>query len=300
MSTPPITAWIPKVSAEPTPAEIHRLFTLAFQKLGNHATAFALQQARINAIKSGTSTTIVENSGGGGGSVVPSTPGGIPVNNQSGQTSYATVSTDDGALIVLSDASAIAISLTSQSPPWSCFITNQSALGGGTATLTPMSGTINGAATLALLPTYSVIVAFDGTNWWAFTLPIVPVGNAGTAHQWIAAYNAATGAFTLSQPSFSDVSGVASTAQIGTGTPSAGKYVDGGTGAWTALPTSPATIAPVAGEFLTGYDAATGNFSQATPAGLSVTITTAALTSGGTQGSMTFTNGILTAQVQAT
>jgi len=35
-------------------------------------------------------------------------------------------------------------------------------------------------------------------------------------------------------------------------------------------------------------------------AGLSVTITTAELTTGGTQGSMTFTNGVLTAQVQAT
>jgi hypothetical protein len=34
--------------------------------------------------------------------------------------------------------------------------------------------------------------------------------------------------------------------------------------------------------------------------GLSVTITTAALTGLGTQGSMTFTNGILTAQTQAT
>lgn len=34
--------------------------------------------------------------------------------------------------------------------------------------------------------------------------------------------------------------------------------------------------------------------------GISVTITTAALTLAGTQGSMTFTNGILTAQTQAT
>jgi hypothetical protein len=34
--------------------------------------------------------------------------------------------------------------------------------------------------------------------------------------------------------------------------------------------------------------------------GITVTITTAALTGGGTQGSMTFTNGVLTAQTQAT
>ena len=34
--------------------------------------------------------------------------------------------------------------------------------------------------------------------------------------------------------------------------------------------------------------------------GISVTITTAKLTTSGTEGSMTFTNGILTAQTQAT
>jgi len=36
------------------------------------------------------------------------------------------------------------------------------------------------------------------------------------------------------------------------------------------------------------------------PTGLSVTITTAALTIGGTQGSQTYVDGVLTAQVQAT
>jgi len=46
----------------------------------------------------------------------------------------------------------------------------------------------------------------------------------------------------------------------------------------------------------------TGAYSDltGTPTGLSVTITTAKLTTGGTNGSMTFTNGILTAQTQAT
>jgi hypothetical protein len=44
----------------------------------------------------------------------------------------------------------------------------------------------------------------------------------------------------------------------------------------------------------------TGTLPIARLSGLSVTITTAALTTGGTQGSMTFTNGLLTAQVQAT
>lgn len=219
MNAPPISYTGPTIDSS-VPFEIRRHLQLLYQKLGNHTQAFQLQQVKLNALKSGTSTTIVEG-GGGGGSITPATPGGIPVNNQSGQTAYTTASTDDGVLLVLSDASAIAVSLTSQSPPWSCFIANQSALGGGTATLTPASGTINGAATLAVLPSYGVIVAFDGTNWWAFTLPIVPVSNAGAAHEWIASYNAATGAFTLSQPSFTDISGVATPAQLPAATASA-------------------------------------------------------------------------------
>ena len=303
-TTPPITAWVPKISADPKPDEIHRLFTLAFQKLGNHATAFGIQQSKINSIKAGVSNTIIQGGGsGGGGSIIPATPGGIPVNNQSGVTSYATASADDGALIVLSNASPIAVTLTSQSPPWSCFIANQSALGGGTATMTPASGTINGSATLVLLPSYFALVAFDGTNWFAATLPIVPISFGPISHEFITAYNAATGSFSAAQPAFTDISGVAATGQIGTGTPSAGRYVDGGTGAWTVLPspTLPATIAPVAGEFLDpGYNATTGAFSQATPTGLSVTIVTAALTALGTQGSMTFQNGLLVSQTSAT
>jgi hypothetical protein len=120
---------------------------------------------------------------------------------------------------------------------------------------------------------YFAVIFFDGTNWWSSNIPIVPVNTLGVAHEWVASYNAATGAFSLSQPAYSDLTGT---------------------------PQLPNTATPVAGEYLTGYNAGTGNFSQSTPAGLSVTITTAALTSLGTQGSMTFTAGLLTAQTPAT
>ena len=279
-TTPPITAWVPKISADPKPDEIHRLFTLAFQKLGNHATAFGIQQAKINSIKAGVSNTIIQGGGsGGGGSITPATPGGIPVNNQSGVTSYATASTDDGALIVLSNASPIAVTLTSQSPPWSCFIANQSALGGGTATLTPASGTINGSATLVLLPSYFALVAFDGTNWFAATLPIVPVSFGAISHEFLTAYNAATGSFSAAQPAFTDISGTAQVAQGGTGT------------------SSPSLVAGTNVSISGSWPNQTIN---ATTTGLSVTIVTAALTALGTQGSMTFLNGLLVSQTPAT
>ena len=68
---------------------------------------------------------IINASGGGGGSVAPPAPGGV--NNQSGVTTYATVAGDNGLLIVLSDASAIAVSLTTQTQPWFAWLTNQGA-----------------------------------------------------------------------------------------------------------------------------------------------------------------------------
>lgn len=102
---------------------------------------------------------------------------------------------------------------------------------------------------------------------------VIPGNTPAVASEWINSYDSSNGAFTQTQPAYSDISGT---------------------------PTLPVTKTPVTGEYLTGYDSTTGAFSQSTPAGISVTITTAALTLGGTQGSMTFTGGLLTAQVQAT
>jgi hypothetical protein len=197
------------------------------------------------------------------------------VNNQTGATSYATLQSDDGALLILSDASAVAVSLTKLTVPFLLFAVNW---GAGLVTLTPASGTISSignlaAANLTLKQGYSAMIVFDGTNWWAETLPVVPTSFTAVTHEFLTAYNAATGAFTAAQPAYSDISGT---------------------------PTLPATKAPVTGEYLTGYDATTGAFSASTTAGISVTITTAALTVTGTQGSMTFVGGILTAQTPAT
>jgi len=70
------------------------------------------------------------------------------------------------------------------------------------------------------------------------------------------------------------------------------------TGAFTSL-TATSPIAITSGG--TGANTASGaRTNLGLGSGLSVTITTAKLTTGGTNGSMTFTNGILTAQTQAT
>jgi hypothetical protein len=212
------------------------LFHLTFNRIANHAQAFGLQQDQIDTLKTSTtstSTTVIE---GGGSPVPPPSSGILSTNNQSGVISYTTQSGDNGALLILSDASSITVTLAASTPPYGIIITN---LGAGLATLTPALGTISypanpSAASMPLPGGQFAIVAFDGTNWFA------------------------------------------------------------------AIDVLPQTIVPVAGEYLTGYDASTGLFSQSTPAGISATIVTAALTTLGTQGSMTFVDGRLTAQTPAT
>jgi len=95
---------------------------------------------------------------------------------------------------------------------------------------------------------------------------VVPGNTPAIAHEFITAYDASAGMFSQAQPAFTDISGTATAAQV------------------------PALSA------LTGAITA----GQLPVTGISVTITTAALTALGTQGSMTFTDGILTAQTQAT
>lgn len=70
------------------------------------------------------------------------------------------------------------------------------------------------------------------------------------------------------------------------------------------MATQNANAVAITGGTITGVDLTGSSIPYAnvtgTPTGVSATITTAKLTPGGANGSMTFTNGILTAQTQAT
>ena len=86
---------------------------------------------------------------------------------------------------------------------------------------------------------------------------------------------------------------------IGATSPSTGKF--------TSLQATGTTILDTLTGYLKGSSGTVSAVStipysdiSGTPTGLSVTITTAKLTTLGTNGSMTFTNGILTSQTQAT
>lgn len=83
-------------------------------------------------------------------------------------------------------------------------------------------------------PTAGLYLRDNGTS---FQPSAVAAAGAVTcaAHKWASTLSD-NSASTCTQPAFSDVTGTASTSQIGTGTPAASKYVDGATGAWTILP----------------------------------------------------------------
>lgn len=195
MSTPPIQYSGPVISVE-VPWETRRHLQLIYQKLSNHTQAFSLQNTAIKAIQKGGSAIVSGGSSGAAGAtagliagagvqiagqwpdqVISTVPVGS-VSNHSGVTSYATQTGDNGAIVVLSDASPIAVSLSTQDPAWFCWIDNQ---GAGTATVTPATGTITyagnpGASSMPIASGQTAVVAFDGTNWWAIVAATAAAG----------------------------------------------------------------------------------------------------------------------------
>lgn len=244
MSTPPLNPTSLRFPFElrDQPPEVVQAHRFAFQGLADLNQAIAALKSQVDTNHQTITETVTTS---GGVTPAPPTPFPFPglggVNNQTGNTAYATQTTDNGALLILSDASPVAVSLNSAvTAPYFLFATN---FGAGLVTFTPTTGNINSGATFTLSFDYTSILFFDGINWWATEFPTVPATFTAIAHEFLNSYNATTGLFTAAQPAFTDVSGTATTAQIGTGTPSAGKYVDGGTGAWTtlSLPIAPMT-----------------------------------------------------------
>ena len=121
------------------------------------------------------------------------------VNDQESVVSYTLQQSDNGALITISDASAIAISLNSNiTSPFFCFLSNLGS--SASATLTPTTGTVNGNATFTLLPNSLSVIVFSGGNWWASAVPIVPLNFPAVSGEFLTAYNSSTGAFSAAQP----------------------------------------------------------------------------------------------------
>jgi hypothetical protein len=58
------------------------------------------------------------------------------------------------------------------------------------------------------------MLVFDATNWKTSDVTVLAQTYTAVTHQWLKDYNMATGAFTSSQPAFTDISGTLATAQL--------------------------------------------------------------------------------------
>lgn len=100
------------------------------------------------------------------------------INAQTG-TSYTIASSDCGKTVTLSNASAIAVTLPAATGAfgdgWHGYVAN---VGSSTATITPSSGLIAGAASFTLNRSQAVQIVSDGTNW--IVLPMTGLRGAST------------------------------------------------------------------------------------------------------------------------
>lgn len=155
---------------------------LLFNAINDHDQAITTLASQSGTATPTTTVTRVVSTGGAAGAAGPPGPPGPPgtgappglggINNQSGNASYITAMTDNGILLVVNRSGGTTVTLNSGvTTPFFLFATNLGAT--GTATFTPSSGLVNGAASFALTPLKTAIIAFDGTNWIASVLPVV-------------------------------------------------------------------------------------------------------------------------------
>ncbi len=99
------------------------------------------------------------------------------INAQVG-TTYTVVSTDCSKLITFSNASAVAVSLPQGTGTFAGCSLDVENLGVGTATITPVTSTINGAATLTILTNQGCSITSDGTNYQVSACTAVAPGGS--------------------------------------------------------------------------------------------------------------------------
>lgn len=144
----------------------------------------------------------------------------VGVNAQTG-TTYTVLLSDRSKLVTLKNASAVAVTLpqagTTFPNGWISLLSNQ---GAGTVTITPTTSTIDGAASLTLTTGQGITLVSDGTNYFTVRGLGSIQATSGVATKFVSAI-ASTGAATLTQPAFTDLTGVATAAQLPNPTTSA-------------------------------------------------------------------------------
>ena len=144
---------------------INQALSLLATKVG--VTPTIITSPAATSVTTASGTTIIESAGVSSFNALTGAVIYFPslgtVNNQTGVTAYTTLPSDNGALVVVNDASPVAITLGYvPATPYFVDISNQGTI---TATITPTQGTINGLASITLAPGGLIDLYFDGTNW---------------------------------------------------------------------------------------------------------------------------------------
>ncbi len=177
MSTNPVSFRMPFESQiAKLPPEHQIVFRNILNQITDLQGAVPILKKQIDSNKGSISTVndiVTTITTSGNSTPVSSAPTIGFINYQTSVTSYSTQTSDYGKVIVLNDASPIAVTLTTgitTQPPWFCQILN---LGTGAATLTPATGTISyasniGASSMPLAGGASVQIFYDGVNFIGF------------------------------------------------------------------------------------------------------------------------------------
>jgi hypothetical protein len=262
--TPP--KFTPPISDNPTPQQVALYLRQLYLITNQHDQAIIKVNDKIpTTTTTVTTTTSSSSSIVAGVSTFNTASGDIAffpnlgqVNDQSGTVAYTIRSTDDGQMILLNDASPIAVTLDSTiTIPWYTVLFNQ---GSGTATMTPTAGTVNGGATLDIPSGGFSIIYFNGTNWFASAtngVVTTPVTFAPVIHQFLTGYSAGTGIFSAGQPAASDLSN---------GTTGSGTVVLSASPTLTGVPAAPTAAQSTNTTQLATTQFVIGQASNTTPA----------------------------------
>lgn len=194
----PAQKYFPQIDKSVDPHVSNHLRSLIYPALNNHDQAITTLSAQFNSLlsnlkytASGTSVTPKSSSSSSSAStasvtaaqaqsiasaqITASFPSQLQINigksNAQTGTAYTIQQSDYGGIVTLANAAPVAVTLnngmtTSVNANWFSAIEN---IGAGLVTLTPVSGTINGAANITLVTNQGAIVYYDGKNFSALT-----------------------------------------------------------------------------------------------------------------------------------
>ena len=140
--------------------------------------------------------------------------------SEQSSASYTLQNTDYQGIIIFDSGATVNVTLNSNvTPNFQATILNLGA--GAIALATSDRSAINGGpSSLTLASGQGVQVFFANRAWLAYAgttvIQIVPQSIGPVVHEWLNSYNATTGLFTESQPSFADISGSLAEAQLPT------------------------------------------------------------------------------------